>query len=382
MRHHEPLSLWRQWDTVWFLGIAQHGYGWTFDGKPALAFFPLYPLLIHLVGSLMDPLVAGLLIANCAFLGALIYLYRLVALPPDVLGPQAEICNEDDGGARISPTMAEPRAKVTFGGAPAGGPRSMISNSLANRSRTAQVAVLILALLPTSLFTAAPYSESLFLLAACGALFHARTRQALPAGVWLAAAVLTRSTGLVLILPVLLLARPRRLRDLCSLLLPAVVSWSVYLLYLRVHHLPLILLLHAQRAWHRQLSLPWVGFVDSFRWVVRHGVAHPAWAVEDVLQLGCALIGLAVTVAAWRELSGAYRAYCVVFWLLVLLTPAVLDDAYAPFGSVDRFLITLVPAVIWLATKSSGRGFRPLLALSSLLLAGATGVQLAGGWVG
>src|SRR5262249_3662991 len=32
-----------QWDSVWFIHIADHGY----DSKQITAFFPLYPLLVH-----------------------------------------------------------------------------------------------------------------------------------------------------------------------------------------------------------------------------------------------------------------------------------------------------------------------------------------------
>ena len=35
------LLMWIRWDALWYTGIASHGY-WT----QALAFFPLYPLLI------------------------------------------------------------------------------------------------------------------------------------------------------------------------------------------------------------------------------------------------------------------------------------------------------------------------------------------------
>ena len=39
--------LWNHWDGNWYVGIAAHGYHWSIRGKPAVAFFPLYPLLIH-----------------------------------------------------------------------------------------------------------------------------------------------------------------------------------------------------------------------------------------------------------------------------------------------------------------------------------------------
>jgi hypothetical protein len=81
------LDLWGQWDTSWYLSIAEYGY------KPeplegALAnygFFPLYPLLVRWVGwTVGSPFIGGLIVSNAAFLLACVYLYRLVAIDDDV----------------------------------------------------------------------------------------------------------------------------------------------------------------------------------------------------------------------------------------------------------------------------------------------------------
>ena len=81
------LDLWGQWDTSWYVSIAEHGY------KPeplegALAnygFFPLYPLLARWVGWTVDsPYIGGLIVSNAAFLVACVYLYRLVTIEDDV----------------------------------------------------------------------------------------------------------------------------------------------------------------------------------------------------------------------------------------------------------------------------------------------------------
>ncbi|WP_369242693.1 hypothetical protein AB5J56_21555 [Streptomyces sp. R21] len=63
----------RSWDSLWYLGIAAHGYGRTLYFRPTvihsdLAFFPLYPALVRTVTTL-TPLgggAAGLLVAWCA----------------------------------------------------------------------------------------------------------------------------------------------------------------------------------------------------------------------------------------------------------------------------------------------------------------------------
>ncbi|WP_344616789.1 mannosyltransferase family protein [Dactylosporangium salmoneum] len=67
-----------QYDSPWFIAIAQHGYQPTADASPA-AFFPLYPVLIRLVTPLClgHSWAAALLVANAALLVALVLLFRL-----------------------------------------------------------------------------------------------------------------------------------------------------------------------------------------------------------------------------------------------------------------------------------------------------------------
>ncbi|HEY9846106.1 MAG TPA: mannosyltransferase family protein, partial [Candidatus Caenarcaniphilales bacterium] len=72
-------SLFSHWDGAWYRTIATSGYGYT-DGKYSnIAFFPLFPLLTRGVMLLGFPFeVAGTLVNNLAFLGALLILYRWV----------------------------------------------------------------------------------------------------------------------------------------------------------------------------------------------------------------------------------------------------------------------------------------------------------------
>ncbi|MER7006620.1 mannosyltransferase family protein [Dactylosporangium sp. NPDC000555] len=81
-RHRSAAQVARLWatqyDSPWFIAIAEHGYQRTGDASPA-AFFPLYPLLIRLFTPLClgRSWVAALLVANAALLAALIVLFRL-----------------------------------------------------------------------------------------------------------------------------------------------------------------------------------------------------------------------------------------------------------------------------------------------------------------
>ena len=58
------LSPLARWDAVWYLGIADSGYGGA--DSPRVAFFPLYPLLVRAVGELGGGSRAALLVASYA----------------------------------------------------------------------------------------------------------------------------------------------------------------------------------------------------------------------------------------------------------------------------------------------------------------------------
>ncbi|MCW3039973.1 MAG: hypothetical protein JWM31_1878, partial [Solirubrobacterales bacterium] len=144
-----------RWDAVWFLDIANQGYPTSY--LPRTAFFPLYPGMLRVFGTVLgSPLIAGLLISNaCAFVGTM-FVHRLTEL---------EL------------------------GRPAAG-----------------MAVWVLLLFPGSLWLSSVYSEGLFLLVSAGCLYFARERRWAAVAVLGALAATTRSAGVVLVVPVLLLA--------------------------------------------------------------------------------------------------------------------------------------------------------------------------------
>ena len=124
-------NLLARWDTFWYLDIASRGYHW--NGNPLeqqnVVFFPLFPLLMRVAGRAIGghPLLGGLLVSLAAFLLALCYFWRWTA---DRLG-----------------------ADVATG------------------------AVWLLSAFPLALFFSAVYTESLYLLVAVAACYHAERRQ-------------------------------------------------------------------------------------------------------------------------------------------------------------------------------------------------------------
>ncbi len=75
-------SLIMQWDSYWYLSIVEHGYVTTEFNQPGgtnFAFYPLYPALIWLLSAAtgMAPQIAGAVLSNGFFLGALFLLFAL-----------------------------------------------------------------------------------------------------------------------------------------------------------------------------------------------------------------------------------------------------------------------------------------------------------------
>ncbi|MGC2129449.1 MAG: mannosyltransferase family protein [Candidatus Aquilonibacter sp.] len=76
-----PLASAGNWDGAWYGSIAQHGYGYAQIGaQHDSAFFPLFPMLTSLLlrAGIGWPL-AGVLVNNAAFFGALILLHRIAS---------------------------------------------------------------------------------------------------------------------------------------------------------------------------------------------------------------------------------------------------------------------------------------------------------------
>jgi hypothetical protein len=365
------LHLWNHWDGNWYVGIANSGYHWSIRGKPAVAFFPLYPLLIHLgVWLHVRGVIAALAISNAAFLGASYYLYRLVA--------------EERG------------------------------------EKAAGRAVWLLALFPTAFFTFGPYSESIFLLCGIAALYYARRGRLVPAALWLGADVLTRPTGALLI-PAVLVAlyfhrretlvhaepdypvergdlklvasdrgreglwapiTPSLVARMAGALLPAVVGIAAYLYYLHLERIPASLVFMAQRSWHRSPTFPWVGFTSSATWLFHHGAHNFPWTFEAVVEGSVTTLCLALTAFALRHMRWDARLYCIGFWALVLATPEWRDGYHAPFSSVDRFVLTLFPVFAWAAEQTPNGLYRRIAIVSAAAMAAITCAYLAGGWIG
>jgi hypothetical protein len=324
-----------RWDSVWYLAIANGGY----DHQPArTAFFPLYPLLIRGVGTVIgSDLIAGVLISVVCFAIGLVVLYRLVALELD--------------------------------------------------DERARVCVMLIAFCPMAYFFSAVYSESLYLALSVGCIYCARTGRWTPAGLLGGLAAASRNSGVALVVPIVLLylygprtdRRPSlvfaavRARGGWRRLLPRYpiepslapvllvpVGLLLYVVFLALSTGDGLAPFHAQQVWFRHFGGPfggvWDGAVaawDGLRQLL-HGQPPPLYftkaggdplqvAGQNLMLFAFLVVGAVACVGSFRKLPVAYGGYAVASLALPLSYPV----APQPLVSLPRYEVVLFPLFMW-----------------------------------
>lgn len=328
-----------RYDSVWYLTIAHFGY----YSRISAAFFPLYPLLLHLGGTVFgSTMVVGVLISGGAMVGAVFVLFLL---------------------ARMD--MGESAARTS---------------------------VVLLLCFPTSIFLSAVYTESLFLLLTVGAVYAARRERWWVAGLLGALSSATRSTGVLLApaLAVMFLYGPRQggvptQAGLLRAAFPgAAGSWSLrgaaawwrprfrlepsvlwlglvpagmaaFFAYLQIRHGAAFAPLEAEQAWGRYFAGPFGAIYHALRDLpgalsrVLAGHQHPygpgdplgweAYQLVDLPFLGFALTGLWL---CWRRLPFAYFIYALLMIAESLSYPTHVE----PLESFSRYVLVAFPVFL------------------------------------
>jgi Mannosyltransferase (PIG-V) len=336
--------VWARWDSVWFLRIAEHGYGAAEEATAA--FYPLYPLLVGVLGRILlgHYVLAGLLISLAAALGSFALLHRLAETK---LGPE--------GAAR---------------------------------------AVLYLAVFPFTIFLTAVYSESLFLFLALAAFLFAERGSFLGAGVAAGLAWLTRPLGIALLPALALIAwrSPQRAAAF-SRLVAAPALFALYPLWLWWRVGDPWAFLRAEDVWSRHVSWagPLGGLWDGLRagWAGVRQLASGSdatryWsAVQDsdpdrvaavnLEQLAFLVLFVVLTVVAWHRFGAPYG----LFAALSLAIPLSVPSERWPLLSIPRFGVVVFPFFLALAVWGAGPRVHTVLVVVSAMLLGIVCVQWA-----
>ncbi len=338
----EPLPGWqhwivepfRSWDGTWYKLIAENGYDDRFSATAA--FFPLYPWLMDLGHTITGLPVetVGWFISRLAFLGALIMVSALVAGDFDI-----------------------------------------------NIARWTVVAISVF---PTAFFFGAIYTESLFLFLAVTTLWAARKNDWLLAVIACFLAVLTRSAGIMLGIPMAVLFVQQHGRDLRAWFPKALLGiipplgLVVFGLALQRNGLGFFDWQDQQWQWNRFSSTPWRTFgcaiqgceadVRQFGNQAKEFPVHPvsfewlnqlvdnrfSWsfitstefrtlvADSQVTDLLVTIIAFALIIIGFRKLPLYYSAWTLVPMIVPLLAPS----SVFPLMSMPRFVLPLVPLFV------------------------------------
>jgi Gpi18-like mannosyltransferase len=249
--------------------------------------------------------------------------------------------------------------------------------------RLARYATLYLAIFPTAFFYLAAYAESMFLLASVAAIYHARRKEWLLAGIWGFLAPLARVQGFALA-PALAYEVVRtwretgmpRTRAVLGLALAGVgaIAFPVYAL-LALHKTPSgIITAHAGR-FRGRFAIPGTAIFIAFGLLFRGQFLQ-----ADYFDLVFCLLFLALTVLVLRWLPSIYGVYCLL--MLVLILSKASD--FEALLSLSRYVLALFPAFIVLGRLGASKTWmhRLILYPSIAGLLFLTGQFVIWGWVG
>jgi Mannosyltransferase (PIG-V) len=306
--------LWLHWDAAAYVRVAHQGYAFA----PDVAFFPLWPLVMHYVGLALGGrfpfsyYLAGLLLSNICFFFTLVLLYILLA--------------ED-----FEPSLAR---RVLF----------------------------YFSFYPFALFFFLGFSEALFLLLCVAVFLCLRRSGALDwwyAGGLGFLAVLTRSSGVLLCLPFLLVyvrhfwlpAEGKRysvwqkLNGLAPVVLipAALVVYEVYLYYTKGN--PFLFQAVEAHYWGRQFTPLWSTFIVPVERILQNPL-FSLTTVQNIVDLIFVVLPIAALIAGWKLLPLHYSLFAAAIMLFALsftLSPLYVHNT---LGSQPRYMMSAFPIFV------------------------------------
>jgi hypothetical protein len=292
------LGVWKRWDALAILDLAQHGYPHEAGSREHLiAWLPVYPLAIRLAHLFIpDWHASAIVLSNCCCAGALTYLFLLVQMEFDAV--------------------------------------------------VARRAVLFCAVFPTAYFLHIAYSESLFLLLTVAAFYHARRGQWLACGLLGMLATCTRIPGAAVLPPLALeYLQQRNFRwrairwDVGFLALVPLGAIAYLLINYYCFGYPLQFLAAQKQGWGLFLRWPFPSVAANW-YGVRHFLAD-----QRLVQYGGPLVAFifstAVLVVAPFALRPCYSLYLAISWVIIFFNNF-------PISS-PRYILVVFPIFISLA---------------------------------
>ncbi len=305
----DAVDMHNRWDSYWYLDIVQHGYYVRTDNTLSnVAFFPLYPTLIKIVGTILfgNFALAGWLLSMGFLLCAVAFFYKLVReFHPDI----------------------DPKWPIFF-----------------------------MLVFPTAFFFNVVYTESLFLFLTIACFYYSFRKNFLAAGVFAFFGALTHSNGIFLALPILWeLWKTYSWKVIfTSRILPVffpAIATAGFFAYSALKFHDLFLFFKLESAWGRSFTLN----KDHFLFF-----SHPA-IVNFSLDFSFALFSIAMVALVWKKLSPLYAVFMSATILAALTSGTLM--------SIGRYSLVLFPIFILLAGMKNELFRIAWIFASTLLLA-------------
>ena len=305
-----------QYDAFQYTHIAQYGY----TNPSYRAFLPGYPLLIRLVSRVLSISVdyAALVVPWVSLCAAAVVLYKWIKFELDA------------AGKKISPWLA----------------------------------MGLIAAFPTAMFFVLPYTESLFLLLNVSALLLYRKEKYVFAGVMAALSSVTRFQGLMLIVffaADFLLAKKRRDYRKLVAIVPIILLFGAYMVYLHIHTGNALAFISAEKYWGRLSGNIVSNVIHSIR----------------PLYLWFIPVGLVGLWTVWKYMGWAYFLYSLAFFLLPISSGSLV--------SINRYMVSFLPMFLGLTIFGAESAPKPVKLLyvgsSVFLLAWSILLFANGYWV-
>ena len=294
------LGIWSQgWDSGWYYLIAKNGYSTQLNvyNQGNYAFFPLYPLLMRLLEYITgNYYIAGMVISNIALIIAGIYLFKLVSLDSD--------------------------------------------NEVALNS------IKYLFLFPTAFIFSAVLTESLFLALSIICFYYAKKENWIFTGVSGLFLALTRSIGIVIVIPLLymyLRSRNFKLRNIkADVLALALIPFATFAFFAYLYYLTgdFLAYFHIERTGWNQY------FANPFTVLSTNALSGNVYSLFDVIFI---LVFLVILILLYNKIDFSYWIFGVLATLIPLCDWSVL--------SMPRYLLVVFPLYIIFAKLSTNRRF-------------------------
>jgi hypothetical protein len=320
------LQAWDHYDVLGYTWIAQYGYVHIHD----TVFFPLWPLLIRALGTLFGATALGYYFSSLVLANLCFYLVLLVCF---------YVLSKD-----FDATVAR---KACF----------------------------YLTFSPYALFFFTGYTESLFVLLCLAAFLCLQSGRWWLAGGCGFLAALTRSQGVLLMIPCVVVLWQRFLvhHELFSrrqivqaglplLLIPlGVVVFMVYLAITKGN--PLAFSVQEAAFWHRHLAFPLTGLIMTFQALSRPE-AHGLHLLNS-LDLLFVLLAFVILALGWKHLPLHYSLFALALLLFCLSYP---QGTAEPLVSDPRYVLVIFPLFVILGIWGKQPRLDSLITICSLPL--------------